>query len=215
MDEKAITKIRQQFTAAVFCGDEKEKKLRLSIGDLIDKYSVVEKKDIEKVRPWCHEDFLSRLKTFQLAAAWFAKPSTIGALECARHGWCNSGIDELKCHSCGITIVHTKGKRFNHFLLIFLSFISVLNHGLFLIFRTDDHNGTTLRTQLCTGHLAHCGWNENFCSMDFLRFPAVAPSTLQIDFLVRLRALVDVLTLTFTRSGNVWIFSYPHNTRTV
>ena len=115
MDEKAITKIRQQFTAAVLCGDEREKKIRLSIGDLIDKYSVVEKLDIEKVRPWCHEDFLARLRTFQLAAAWFAKPSTISALECARHGWCNNGIDELKCHSCGISIFHTKGMRYDHF----------------------------------------------------------------------------------------------------
>ena len=172
---------------------------------MIDKYSVVEKLDVEKVRPWCHDDFLARLRTFQLAAAWFAKPSTISALECARQGWCNSGIDELKCHSCGIRILHTKGKKSEYFLFIesrsFFRFFGMIVGG------AEDHNGTILRAQLSTGHLPHCGWNENFCSIDFLRFPTVAPSTLQIDFLVRLRALVDILPLTFARLGNVWTLS--------
>ena len=79
-----------------------------------------------------------------------------------------------------------------------------------LIVGTEDHSGTTLRTQLCTGHLPHCGWNENFCSVDFLRFPVVAPSTLQMDFLVRLRALIDTLTLTLPRLGNVSTLLFSH-----
>jgi hypothetical protein len=111
MDEKAIAKIRQQFSCAITNGDEggREHKLRMSVMELVHKYTKDDQRDVEKVRPWQHEDFLARLMTFQHAAAWFAKPSTIGALECARHGWCNSGIDELKCHSCGALISHAKG----------------------------------------------------------------------------------------------------------
>lgn len=34
------------------------------------------------VRPWNHDDFTSRLLTFEKSVAWFAKPEKISALQC-------------------------------------------------------------------------------------------------------------------------------------
>ncbi|KAG3098514.1 hypothetical protein PI124_g15356 [Phytophthora idaei] len=50
-------------------------------------------------RPWEHADFLSRVSSFSIAS-WFAKPDVISAFECARHGWRNSGPDQLHCNCC-------------------------------------------------------------------------------------------------------------------
>ena len=47
-------------------------------------------------RPWDHAHFLARVRSF-CTSWWFAKPREISALECARHGWSNSGPDELQC----------------------------------------------------------------------------------------------------------------------
>jgi len=113
MNEEQITKIRERFTAAVLRGDEgsRDHTLRKSVVELVQKYTATGdvKDGTQQVRPWSHDDFIARLKTFQHSAAWFAKPACIGPLECSRHGWCNSGIDELTCHSCGVTVVHAKG----------------------------------------------------------------------------------------------------------
>lgn len=113
MNDQYISKIRQRFATAAMRGDEgsRDHKLRKSVVELMQKYtSTLDEKDgTQQVRPWSHDDFSARLRTFQHSAAWFAKPACIGALECARHGWCNSGIDELTCHSCGVTAAHAKG----------------------------------------------------------------------------------------------------------
>ena len=68
------------------------------------------------VRPWSQEDFTARLLTFQKSTAWFAKPPLISALQCARYGWCNGGIDQIYCLTCGAKLSHTKG-MINLFLL--------------------------------------------------------------------------------------------------
>ena len=61
------------------------------------------------VRPWSHEDFTARLLTFQKSTAWFAKPPMISALQCARYGWCNGGVDQIYCLTCGAKASHSKG----------------------------------------------------------------------------------------------------------
>lgn len=47
-------------------------------------------------RPWDRGDLYLRLQTFK-PSTWFAKPVKVGAQECARRGWENSGEDELTC----------------------------------------------------------------------------------------------------------------------
>ena len=50
-------------------------------------------------RPLNREDFFQRLNTFT-AFTWFAKPSELSPLQCARYGWENIEADTLKCMSC-------------------------------------------------------------------------------------------------------------------
>jgi len=47
-------------------------------------------------RPWDKGDLFRRLQTFK-SSTWFAKPEVIGAAECARRGWENTGIDIITC----------------------------------------------------------------------------------------------------------------------
>lgn len=49
-----------------------------------------------RYRPWEQKDLLSRLQTFK-PRSWFGKPAQISAVTCARHGWINSGPDNLEC----------------------------------------------------------------------------------------------------------------------
>ncbi|KAI0560081.1 serine-rich adhesin platelet-type [Gracilaria domingensis] len=49
------------------------------------------------------EDFFYRLRTFR-PSTWPVEEADIGALACARHGWYNSGVNELKS-SDGVTLL--------------------------------------------------------------------------------------------------------------
>ncbi|RQM20058.1 hypothetical protein B5M09_011566 [Aphanomyces astaci] len=55
----------------------------------------------------CHPnnraDFQARVATFS-SINWFAKPTELNLLTCARFGWINSGPDELACKCCGQTL---------------------------------------------------------------------------------------------------------------
>lgn len=54
---------------------------------------------------WDRGDLLRRLATYK-SSTWFCKPEPIGAVECARRGWINTGVDMLTCEvgsSCGRT----------------------------------------------------------------------------------------------------------------
>ena len=67
------------------------------------------------VRPWSREDYILRLLSFKHPAAWFAKPTIISPLECARHGWCNGAINQLNCISCSAKLLHDESEsRFNY-----------------------------------------------------------------------------------------------------
>eukprot|EP01104_Vermistella_antarctica_P009463 TRINITY_DN243_c1_g1_i1.p1 TRINITY_DN243_c1_g1~~TRINITY_DN243_c1_g1_i1.p1 ORF type:complete len:529 (+),score=88.65 TRINITY_DN243_c1_g1_i1:322-1908(+) len=55
-------------------------------------------------RPWDESDYHRRLSTFRVWS-WFAKPSQVGPLVCARQGWCNSGVNRLQCEVCRNSII--------------------------------------------------------------------------------------------------------------
>lgn len=58
------------------------------------------------VRPWNYSDYKYRVMTFSKTANWFAKPSIISPLVCARFGWVNHSADLLYCHVCSKSIRH-------------------------------------------------------------------------------------------------------------
>jgi hypothetical protein len=137
-------------------GDGKNKSLTF----LLNKYSNSE--SVGPVRPWSHEDFTSRLLTFQQSANWFAKPHLISALNCARHGWCNGGRDQLYCLSCAAKIIHSR----------------------------DDYDAQRFYGLLVTGHSPYCGWINNTSPIEFLKFPLKSSEDLQVACLQRIRLIL-------------------------
>lgn len=60
---------------------------------------------------------------------------------------------------------------------------------------TDDRDGKCLRELLQHGHDAHCGWKNNGCPTDFLKYPTRSFESLNIEMLQRTRltllAIID------------------------
>ena len=75
---------------------------------LIELSSKVSKDDTNKVKQtkitekliicssWNYSDFIKRLNTFTIGK-WFGKPTCLGSLECARYGWENVQLNQLRC----------------------------------------------------------------------------------------------------------------------
>jgi hypothetical protein len=150
-------KILNQWTHALTKMENEKNK---SLSFLLNKYS--NSVPLGSVRPWNHEDFTSRLLTFQQSANWFAKPHLISALNCARHGWCNEGRDQLYCKSCAAKITHSK----------------------------DDYDAKRFYDLLVTGHSPHCGWNNNFSPVEFLKFPLKSCEDLQLACIQRIKSIL-------------------------
>jgi len=72
-------------------------------------------------RPWDKGDLFRRLQTFR-ASTWFAKPDAIGAGQCARHGWENTGVDMLTCEVSRRFALHA---RSTHIWDLFINIFSV------------------------------------------------------------------------------------------
>eukprot|EP00656_Telonema_subtile_P026166 TRINITY_DN2814_c0_g1_i1.p1 TRINITY_DN2814_c0_g1~~TRINITY_DN2814_c0_g1_i1.p1 ORF type:complete len:330 (-),score=51.28 TRINITY_DN2814_c0_g1_i1:149-1138(-) len=93
-------------------------------------------------RPWDRTDFLQRLSTFK-SYRWFAKPSALSPVECARHGWSNSGVDSLMCGVCSTSLV--------------------MATPLDLCAESTGEITAQLALSLAQAHSAHCGWSNNPC----------------------------------------------------
>ena len=60
-----------------------------------------------------------------------------------------------------------------------------------------------------SGHLAHCGWTDNFCPATFLGFPTTGPALLREHFLRRWHAALQALAAAVggaAGSGGSWTF---------
>ncbi|KAG6963480.1 hypothetical protein JG687_00006544 [Phytophthora cactorum] len=120
-------------------------------------------------RPWEHADFLSRVSSFSIAS-WFAKPDVISAFECARHGWRNSGPDQLHCNCC----------------------------KQFLCFKIDDKLSEAgalkvakkFAEQLVAGHTQLCPWQGNPSPEAFTTLPIATKRQVYEGFMDRLEELV-------------------------
>eukprot|EP00658_Telonema_sp_P-2_P022919 TRINITY_DN19179_c0_g1_i1.p1 TRINITY_DN19179_c0_g1~~TRINITY_DN19179_c0_g1_i1.p1 ORF type:complete len:346 (-),score=32.38 TRINITY_DN19179_c0_g1_i1:258-1295(-) len=116
----------------------------------------------QECRPWDREDLIRRLRSFQ-TWKWFGKPSPLSAMECARHGWTNSGVDTLTCQVCKTTIriktpVSDSGS-------------TLQKDGL----QKDD----VLKEQVASlseGHSNHCGWRQNPCHDSVMSAPIRTPA---------------------------------------
>lgn len=129
-----------------------------------------EMEERKMIRPWNYSDFLERLSTFT-SMRWFAKPSSISALECARCGWTNEGTDMLACSFCKVQLWH-------YF---------------------DDFNGSRLQELLTTSHETTCGWSNNFSPVSFRHFPMTSQEKLRDEYFSRFQSnianpyLVDIV----------------------
>ena len=115
--------------------------------------------DQKLVRPWNYSDFLDRLSSFT-SMTWFAKPTLISALECARCGWINDVQDKLTCRFCKVQLWHYY----------------------------DDYNGSRLSSLLTTSHEPTCGWCNNFSPMNFKQYPITSEEQLRDEYCVRFQS---------------------------
>eukprot|EP01038_Epipyxis_sp_PR26KG_P005752 gene5752-7941_t len=112
-------------------------------------------------RPWSYDHYLSRVSTFHRTAEWFAKPACISPIECARYGWTNSGVDQLKCLACNNVVTHNK----------------------------DDISGEKLKLELNSAHDENCGWKNNCSPERFIGLQSIDDKFLQEEFYERLQSL--------------------------
>ncbi|XP_022107243.1 NIPA-like protein isoform X2 [Acanthaster planci] len=101
-------------------------------------------------RPLNIEDFFGRVETFT-AFGWFAKPSDLSPLHCARHGWENINADCLKCVSCR----------------------EILCGGLPVMWETDSYAQAygKLKDSLKIAHSKICPWPDSPSPESFLHIP--------------------------------------------
>ena len=66
---------------------------------LWDVLSEKEKADLKRHDPSSFDLLMRRIKTFKLAN-WIGKPPELDAVNCARAGWINIGLDRLFCPTC-------------------------------------------------------------------------------------------------------------------
>merc|ERR1719440_1372214 len=96
LDPASINAVLRKWTKAVEDNDnvfrltgatEKKKRLEKFRENAFSNHTGA-KHEQKLVRPWNYSDFLERLSTFT-SMTWFAKPTLVSALECARCGWVN------------------------------------------------------------------------------------------------------------------------------
>lgn len=124
-------------------------------------------------RPWDRGELYMRLQTFK-SMTWFAKPTSIGAVECARRGWENTGTDELTCETCRAVLAFPRNVELEVMSAVVASF----------------------EKKLETAHDQMCPWRSSVCSMSLLEFPTTLPDmTMLADFESRAAALKKLICL--------------------
>lgn len=64
---------------------------------IADSKEVAEKEKQWRAKSW--DSYVQRLQTFR-TPWWFNRPQGISPIDCARHGWINSGPNLLECETC-------------------------------------------------------------------------------------------------------------------
>jgi hypothetical protein len=126
--------------------------------------------DLGKCRPWSRGDYFARVKTFK-PSYWFAPPSQLSPMVCARFGWVCVGTDALACRSCDRRITYRAPAS------------------------DKDEDWTaaveTFTCRLSDAHTAECPWRKEACPAGFVEFPPSDADTLFAAFTSRLRDLLQ------------------------
>lgn len=147
---------------------------------------------MQPVRPWNYEDFLDRVKTYQ-PTMWFAKPHNISPLQCARWGWFNSGIDELKCNKYAPEVGFHHDHPYSVVCVVACRFRA---HSCNATIRHDissDHDGQALAGQLSAGHTNICPWHDNPCPETFTQFPARSAQQIKDEFNAHVKNILPLI----------------------
>ena len=167
LDPASINAVLRKWTKAVEDNDnvfrltgatEKKKRLEKFRENAFSNHTGA-KHEQKLVRPWNYSDFLERLSTFT-SMTWFAKPTLVSALECARCRWVNEGQDKLTCVFCQVQLWHYY----------------------------DDYNGSRLSALLTTSHTPNCGWANNFSPLNFKQHPITSEEQLRDEYCVRFQS---------------------------
>ncbi|KAJ1849194.1 hypothetical protein LPJ70_000615 [Coemansia sp. RSA 2708] len=60
--------------------------------------------DVNKFRPWSHEDLLERISTYK-PYTWLVQSPMLSPVRCARNGWINTDCSTLKCPQCSALLI--------------------------------------------------------------------------------------------------------------
>lgn len=131
------------------------------------------RKDVPSIgRPWDRGELYARLQTFK-SMTWFGKPARVNALECARRGWENSGMDELTCETCRAVMKYP-----------------IIDHDE----EFEAAVAESFEAKLALGHESMCPWRSSVCSLSLLEFPRhLSCTTIEADFRSRSLALQKLL----------------------
>jgi len=121
-------------------------------------------------RPWSFDDYCRRVKTFSLST-WFAKPSCVDPLECARFGWVNCSADMLECEVCKNRISFGVASSLDHYQKSLI--VQELKNKL-----------------VNTAHKDICPWKDNPCSPTFARLP-LQPLSLVSNYVSRVQHILS------------------------
>ncbi|GAM22572.1 hypothetical protein SAMD00019534_057470 [Acytostelium subglobosum LB1] len=111
-------------------------------------------------RPWSSDDYHRRVTSFSIGR-WFAKPSLIDPLQCARFGWINCDVDMLECVSCS--------KR------LYYSVPAALGQAM-----REKRTAEFAVSVRSDGHRDTCAWRDNGCPAFYARLINI-PSQIQIE----------------------------------
>ena len=121
-----------------------------------------------KCKPWDYSLFISRASTFKISN-WFAKPREVGPLQCARHGWINSGPNQLECTICGAQIWDEVSKTLNY--------------------EGERNASLSLKERLNETHKDQCPWKNNPSPKTFLKFQIKSDQTMFTNVILRKQSI--------------------------
>eukprot|EP01043_Picozoa_sp_COSAG02_P003751 COSAG02_NODE_94_length_37427_cov_79.161728_6_plen_663_part_00 len=127
-------------------------------------------RDQTQCRPWSRDDFFVRVKTFK-PSYWFAPPSQLSPMVCARFGWICVSTDALACRSCECRITYRAP-----------------------VSDSDQEWTSTIDAftqRLSDAHKFECPWRKEPCPSGFLEFPPSDGDKLFASFLSRLQDLLQ------------------------
>jgi len=141
-------------------------------------------------RPWDRNDFYRRAATFR-PSTWFAKDAaTAGALVAAARGWCNVGLDLLRCEFCGEKLAATVATAATAVTATATTGGAGNNGG-------EESEKNSFASRLVSCHAAACPWRTGpACDLDALaQFPPLTRKAAESDFRAREAAALalDVL----------------------